>query len=97
VGEAGRLLHYDGTSWSSVESGTTADLYAVWGTAHSDVFTVGYHSTSPLHGTIQHYDGASWSSMESGTEYALANVWGNSASDVFVVGDYGTILHYLGP
>jgi hypothetical protein len=30
VGRAGTVLHYDGTTWRTVDVGTTADLFGVW-------------------------------------------------------------------
>ena len=83
----GTILHYNGTSWSSVSSGTTQDLYSVWGTSASDVWAVGGG------GTILHYNGTSWSSVSSGTTLSLYSVWGSSPSNVWAVGDGGTILH----
>ena len=47
----GTILHYDGISWSSMNSGTTEALYGIWGTSSSDVFAVGDN------GTILHYAG----------------------------------------
>ena len=61
VGDSGTILHYDGSSWSAMSSGTTNYLYGVWGSSGSDVFAVGDA------GTILHYDGSSWSAMSSGT------------------------------
>jgi hypothetical protein len=91
VGQYGTLLHYDGTGWSAMNSGTTKHLNGVWGKSESDVFAVGSQ------GTILHYNGATWSAMSSGTTMAYLNgVWGSSGSDVFAVGDRGTILHYDG-
>src|SRR5262249_19640468 len=57
VGGGGNILHYDGSSWTSVQSGTTADLNAVWGSATTDVWGVGYSGTQ---GRVVHYDGVSW-------------------------------------
>jgi len=96
VGDSGTILHYDGSIWSSMNSGTTGYLSGVWGTSSSDVFAVGGG------GTIIHYDGTSWSQMNSGTSHGLNDVWGVSSSDVFVVGTgstaytSSTILHYDG-
>jgi len=90
VGWDGTILHYDGSSWSSMSSGTSNGLAEVWGSSGSDVFAVGSW------GTIVHYDGSSWSSMSSDTSHRLEGVWGSSGSDVFAVGNYGTILHYSG-
>jgi hypothetical protein len=88
-GGGGTILHYDGSTWSSMDSGTTRSLYGIWGSSGSDVFAVGSR-------IILHYDGLSWSHMESETTQYLYDVWGSSGSDVFAVGYDGTILHYDG-
>jgi enterochelin esterase-like enzyme len=91
VGELGTILHYDGSAWALMESGTLNQLYTVWGNSGSDVFAVGDN------GTILHYDGNAWSPMKSGLPLtALVGVWGSSGRDVFAVGEEGTILHYDG-
>ena len=54
VGGAGSIVHWDGTTWSVVESGTTRDLNGVWGTGPSDVWAVGS-------GGILHWNGSVWS------------------------------------
>ena len=41
VGFDGTILHYDGTSWSSMPSVTTAHLYSIWGSSANDIFAVG--------------------------------------------------------
>jgi hypothetical protein len=51
VGYYGTILHYDGASWSLMDSGMTRSLYGVWGSSSTNVFAVGYY------GTILHYDG----------------------------------------
>jgi len=94
VGDGGKILRYNGTSWHSETGLPTGDelLYGVWASsATNDVFVVGWG------GTILHYNGTSWHKDEhSGTSYGYYGVWGSSASDVFAVGDEDTILHYNG-
>ena len=90
VGDYGTILHYNGSTWVNMSSGTSKLLYSVWGTSSSDVFAVGYD------GTILHYNGSTWSAMRSYYAGILWGVWGSSSSDVFAVGDSGTILHYNG-
>lgn len=93
VGTDGTILHYDGSSWSSMTSGTSKSLRDVWGSSGSDVFAVG------VYGTILHYDGETWTAMDSGYSNTLYGIWGSSGSDVFAVGGSGTtgtILHYNG-
>ncbi len=64
VGFNGTIMHYDGTAWTKMESGTTADLEGVWGytirddtgaLTREDVFAVGSG------GTILRYNGINWS------------------------------------
>ena len=91
VGNLGRIFRHVGTQWIQQTSGTTSNLYAVWGDPNSSsVFAVGNG------GTIVHYDGTSWQPQASGTTAALRGVWGTSENDVFAVGAGGTILHYNG-
>ncbi len=85
------VLHYDGDSWSTMSSGTTATLSGVWGSSSSDVFAVGSYVGN--YGPIMHYDGTTWRKMSSGGEVWLMDVWGSSSSDVFAVGSGGTIMH----
>jgi hypothetical protein len=49
VGHSGTILHYDGTGWSAMISGTRNSLRGVRGSSGSDVFAVGWY------GTILHY------------------------------------------
>ena len=79
VGDKGTILHYDGATWSVMESGTTVDLRGVWGTSATNVYAVGYEG-----GTILHYDGLEWSTINSGTTNTLYNIWGSTASDIFI-------------
>jgi photosystem II stability/assembly factor-like uncharacterized protein len=90
VGSDGHTSHYDGSSWSEMDSKTTQDLEGVWGSSNTDVFGVGSF------GSIVHYDGNIWSAMSSGTSELLRDVWGNAQDSVYAVGNNGTILHYNG-
>jgi hypothetical protein len=100
VGWSGNILHYDGTTWSSMSKGTHDGFNAVWGSSGSDVFVVG----ATAGGYALHYDGNSWSACPIEVRGYLNAIWGSSASDIFAAGytwtdayDYfGTILHYDG-
>ena len=86
VGRAGEIWHYDGASWTEMDSGTDAYLLGVWGSSPRDVYAVGDA------GTILHYDGTSWSPLDSGTDLDLWQIWGFSSGDVFVVSRWGLVL-----
>jgi hypothetical protein len=51
-GSCGTIVHYDGTTWTVMDSGALFPLFGVWGSSGSDVFAVGWG------GTILHYRGA---------------------------------------
>ena len=89
VGDNGKMLHFDGSSWAQMESGTDEDLYDVWGSGPNDVYAVGSE------GTVLHYDGTSWSKINVGTRQTLEGVWGAGPDDVFV-GGTEIVLHYDG-
>jgi Big-like domain-containing protein len=90
VGSAGVIVHWNGSGWSTMASGTHADLFDVWGTGPSNVYASG------AGGTILHFDGSAWSAMASGTTIHLAGISGTGPDNVVVVGGAGTILHFDG-
>ncbi|HET9930877.1 MAG TPA: hypothetical protein VFQ35_09330 [Polyangiaceae bacterium] len=58
AGESGTLLHWDGSTWTEVPSGTQSALRALSGTSAKDVWAAG------LDGVLLHFDGSSWSSTQ---------------------------------
>ena len=91
VGEQGVLMHYDGSTWSEVESGVQANLNDIWGYSAENIYVVGdmevfFGPTRYSAATILHFDGVAWSRMESRYIEALRAVWGNSPHDVFALG-----------
>jgi hypothetical protein len=102
VGTKGTILHYDGSHWSQMNSGTKEILSGIWGSSSKDVFAVGKIGYNV--GFILHYDGNTWSEMaryelDSIIGYRFESVWGSAWNDVFVVGHKGgdgIILHYDG-
>ena len=51
VGQQPLALHWDGSTWEQMDSGTSQDLWGVWGTGENDVYAIGNS------GTILHFDG----------------------------------------
>jgi photosystem II stability/assembly factor-like uncharacterized protein len=80
------MRHYDGDSWSSMDSSAANNLYGVWGTASNNIYAVG------ASGTIIKYV-SSWAAKTSGTTNNLYGIWGSAADDIYAVGASGTILH----
>ena len=90
VGDAGTVLHYDGTAVSAVPAGTSANLNDVWGTGPNDVWAVGDG------GTVLHYDGSAFAPVASGTTVDLKAVFTARPDDVWIGGDGPTLLHWDG-
>jgi hypothetical protein len=90
VGVDGLVFRRHAGDWIIDDSGVSAGLRAVWGSAGNDVWAVGDG------GAIVHFDGARWSTVASGTTSHLRSIWGASADDVWIVGAGDTILHRAG-
>jgi cysteine-rich repeat protein len=90
VGYTGLIAHYDGSSWTDMQSGVETTLESVWGAAANDVFAVGYP------GTILHFDGTAWTQQTApDPEREYASVWGTSGDNVFAAHATG-IDHFDG-
>jgi hypothetical protein len=98
----GVILHYDGTSWSKMLSGSNFFFQGVWGSSPTDVYAVGAYyqfygpQSATIYSKIYHYDGAGWNEMSSTNVGLLNGVWGSGANSVFAVGGNGSILRYDG-
>jgi hypothetical protein len=80
VGTNGLILHWDGTQWLTVPSGTTENLYGIAGTASDDVWAAGKT-------VMLHWDGSSWANSpgfvpdpyDTGVSVGLAAISTNDA------------------
>ena len=93
VGEEGTLLHFDGTKWNTLDSGTFQDLYAVSGSGPDDVWAVGDD-------VIVHYDGSQTEIVMSDMFEVLLGIWVHG-KDVWASGlatdyDTGMVRHWDG-
>jgi hypothetical protein len=78
-GSLGALVHYDGSTWSTVSGLGSGDISGIWGSSSTDVYVVNRA------GEIWHYNGSSW------VKYALSSrvllsVWGSGRTDVWTAG-----------
>ncbi len=101
VGRTGTILHWDGAAFSEENSGTTEDLWGIWGSAPSDLWAVGGSGFPEATATLLHRDAAGWSTVTlpplmRAEVHGLFKVWGSSANDVWVVGQRGAVLHFDG-
>ncbi len=91
AGDGGRVLHFDGTTWTAQTTGTDTWINAVWGSGPDDVFMVGDG------GSILHRRGGAWKKEDLGDAgYYFDTVWGSGPEDVFAAGSNGVVFHYDG-
>ena len=100
VGAGGRILHFDGSSWSSMTSPTGARLSRVSGSGPNDVWAAGDT-------VLLHFDGSAWKSSSvagpaSSVGYRSSfhfetGLWAASAREVYYGAWSGRILRGGGP
>lgn len=93
VGSSGIILHFDGSTWSEMESPTTENILRLWGNSANDIYAVGDN------GIILHFDGNSWEAIQTPTSDDLFGVYGIATEEptvmennIYAVGAGGTIL-----
>ena len=101
MGVFGEIEHYDGTSWTVIQSQedanaiTTKYYRSIWGTSSDNVYAVGGDTMPPADdGGIFHYDGSTWSEIYELEHAYFWDIWGTSTTDIFAVGHLGTIVQY---
>jgi hypothetical protein len=106
VGQAGRILHFDGQVWGQEQwdgqsvyplalgnwytPSPNIYLWGVWAAGPDDWFVVGDR------GTILRGKAGNWTPMNAGVTTLLRRVWGTSANNVYATGDGGVLLHFDG-
>jgi hypothetical protein len=79
VGNHGTLLHYDGSTWSSLLSNTSEDLYGVAGSSNQ-IFAVGNNSTVVM------FDGVRATAQQAPDPIDLRGIWVESPTAAIAVG-----------
>ena len=85
VGEAGTVLHHDGTTATLPDTPTREDLRSIWASGHDDIFACGFD------GTLIRFDGFAWTSVSTPVQDDLYAVWASASDDVFVAGTGGSV------
>jgi hypothetical protein len=86
VGDAGTVMHFDGTAWLVEQTPSCETLHAVWGTSATDLWAVGDL------GRVLHRGANGWRVIDAGTCEGLKAVWGSPGGDVWISGYHGTLL-----
>jgi hypothetical protein len=90
VGDAGAVITYDGSSWTSENGSFRGALLDVWSSGPTEAFAVGSS------GAILRYDGTAVTNMSlPGVTNSLYGVSG-SPGNVYAVGSNGTVLRFDG-
>jgi cysteine-rich repeat protein len=84
---SGRILHYDGTAWST--SATPAAFI------DSVSAAPGIALASGDNGTILSWDGTTWQPMSSGTTTSLYQVWADNPTDAWALNPF-LLIHWNG-
>lgn len=80
-GEGPTVLHFDGSKWAALSTGTTGDLSWVFGFDAGPVYMGGEG------GTILSYANGKFERMETPSrEETIFGIWGSSPDDVWAVG-----------
>lgn len=89
MGERGAILHWDGSCWSEMESGTEQNLYAVCACSPASVFASG-------DGLVLHYDGKGWKKAVGsiGLGSMLVDMWRSPARDIFILATSGNVVRW---
>ena len=85
VGDGGVIGHYDGSSWDSVDSGVSDDLYDVDFISENDGWAVGNS------GTLLHWGGSSWASKHSPTSSRILSLDFVDHKDGWLMGSYNWV------
>lgn len=89
AGASGAVSHFDGTAWTALTTGTSANLDALWGTSDDDLFASG------TNGTVLHYHLGVWSTVSPPNITAELTAIAGSGSTIFFAGDAGTCVRLI--
>ena len=90
VGEAGKILKWNGSAWTAVTSNTDAVLNDVWTLSAQEAWAVGDG------GVILRYLNGQWGEVTSGVATDLNGIWAFATDMAIAVGDEGVIRHWDG-
>ena len=79
-GAGATVFHFDGATWSQLETGHAGDLWWVFGFAGGGVYMGG------TGGTILHYQEGEFTPMTTPGGGVVFGIWGSSESDLWAVG-----------
>jgi photosystem II stability/assembly factor-like uncharacterized protein len=93
--DSGTIIHFDGTSWTSVQTVTGSALFGISMVSSTDGWIVGEA------GTILRFNGSTWNTVTppTGDDYEAVAIDASSSgtsTDGWIVGSSGALLHFNG-
>ena len=89
VGTAGAVARWNGTAWSTMPSGTTQTLNAIWAESQTVAWAAGNN------GTVLRLATNTWSTETTNSTQTMNGVWGGD-NVVYAVGANGDVLRRVG-
>jgi len=89
-GYGGKILRYDGTSITLMETGTTSSIWAMDGSSNANLFAVGEN------GTVLRFDGTAWTVLPPPATGRVLGVKALGENSVLVSGDNGLLARWDG-
>ncbi len=90
AGDSGRVIHFDGGSWTPMETGTDKDIGVIRGRTDGNVYTAGQG------GIIMEYDGSTWRKIFSKGNFDFYGLLVRGSNSILAVGDSGCVVQYDG-
>jgi len=98
AGENGSIVHYNGSTFKKMESGTTCNLDDVFGIDENHIWAVG-SATGEFQSVILRYNGKQWRILHDtgymGSGYWTKSVWTDNPYFLFLNGGSGRIFYDL--
>ncbi len=93
AGNGGAVVHYDGVEWTRMDTGTTKNLYGIWGYEDAGGLTLYAVGES---GKMVRFQAGKWSTVVTGIYSHLYAVHGLGGANIVAVGADGTVLRWNG-
>jgi hypothetical protein len=90
IATEGRLVQFDGLSWTTLDTPFTLTMNALWGESAASLVAVG--STAAWHGQGTSAQPA----LIATPQENITSVWGSGSDDIYVVGLRDLVMHYDG-
>ncbi|MGD1047037.1 MAG: hypothetical protein ABR936_17170 [Bacteroidota bacterium] len=91
VGDGGNIFHFNGISWTKMNSNTTVDLQDIWDIDGSHIWATGTN-TGDGHCVVLQYNGTNWTTIydnntqPSQSQYGFSCLWTDNQNQLWLAG-----------